>query len=250
MNINEITTNPSFLFRAAFVPEELGIDSSWEALLTETIRSCNAQDFESGPELLVGIEQSSKTTFSANSNHLISTLDSKNLPGSELLGSILMCLVWLNTKKSFPKVVLSSGLYYFMTPEGEVTPINSNKKVNLKDFERFELFNSEKTIQFNFVDLIKHYFEEICSGYIQNENYDSLEKAQTYMIAFDPREIKWYARRGLLLKRRGKYSEALADLKRFLSFCEYEDAPQAVKTALIELEGLKAIDNFSDFSIH
>jgi regulator of sirC expression with transglutaminase-like and TPR domain len=102
----------------------------------------------------------------------------------------------------------------------------------------------------NFADLIKHYFEELCANYIKEEKYSSLEKAQSYMISFDPKEMKWYARRGLLLKRLGKFTEALSDLKRFLSFCSYEEAPEAVKTALIELEGLKATDNFNAYSIH
>lgn len=250
MNINKITENPSLLFKSSFVPEELSISSSWESKIEHLISTCCKEGFSSGVELLTSIEQVSQAIFSVNTNNLISTLADKKPVCSELLGSMLMCLAWLDSKKTFPKVILSSGLYYFVTPDGDITQVNSNRKSKLEASEKFELFSSDKTIQFNFVDLVKHYFEEVCAGYIKNKNYESLEKAQTYMISFDPREVKWYARRGLLLKRRGKYSEALTDLKRFLSFCTYEDAPQAVKTAIIELEGLKAIDNFSEFSIH
>ncbi|MGH1468873.1 MAG: tetratricopeptide repeat protein [Bdellovibrionales bacterium] len=250
MNINELTENPAFLFKESFVSEELGINPTWEKEIEAIVSVCSKEEFSTGIELLRLIEAASKATFISNDKHFVTALSNDKPICSELLGGILMCLVWLNTKKTFPKVILSSGLYFFTTPEGQITQINSNRKDTLPASQKFDLFNSEKTVQFNFVDLVKHYFEEVCSEYIKNENYDSLKKAQSYMITFDPREIKWYARRGLLLKRLGDFSGALSDLKRFLSFCTYEDAPVAVKNALIELEGLNATDNFSEYSIH
>lgn len=250
MNINTITDNPSDLFKASFSPEELQVNPSWEDCINQILDKCSETDFSSGLDLLTLIEEKSKVKFTSSKSHLISNIESKEQGCSELLGSIIMCLAWLNTKKTFPKVILSSGLYYFASPDGEITQVNSNRKQQLTASKKFDLFKSENTHQFNFVDLIKHYFEEVCAEYIKNENYKSLEKAQSYMISFDPREIKWFARRGLLLKRLGHFSEALSDLKRFISFCSYEEAPEAVKTALIELEGLNATDNFSEYSVH
>jgi len=147
-------------------------------------------------------------------------------------------------------VICSSGLYYFVTPDGEITQVNSNRKRTLSNSEKFDIFNSDKTQQLDFTELIKHYFEEVCSTYIKEKKFNSLKRAQTYMIESDPKDVKWYARRGLLLKRLGQYSDALSDLKRFISFHTYEDIPESVKHALIELEGLKATDNFSEYSVH
>ncbi len=161
-----------------------------------------------------------------------------------------MCIIWSHSKSTQPSVIRKDHLYYFLSPNGEITQVNSNRKGALQTSHKFDLINAANTHQYNFVDFIKHYYEEVCAVYIRNENYDSLLKAQTYMIAFDPKDTKWFARRGLLHKRLGNFSKALSDLKRFLSFCDYEETPNSVKAALIELEGLKATDNFSEFSVH
>ncbi len=232
------------------MPDELRIPPLWEQEFKRIISFCNEKGFSSGVELLDLIEVASKAIFLSNNNHFIFTLSNKKPICSELLGSLLMYLIWFDTKKTFPKIISSSELYFFSTPDNDITQINSNEKNALPDSKKFDLFNSGRALQLSFIDLVKHYFEELCSKYIENQNYQSLQKAQTYMIFFDPKEIKWYARRGLLRKRLGDFSGALSDLKRFLSFCSYEETPIAVKNALIELEGLNATNNFSEYSIH
>ncbi len=250
MNINELTKNPALLFKESFVPVELKVPLSWEEELKKIISFCREKSFSSSLELLDLIETPSQATFLSNKNHFIFTPPNKKPIYSELLGSLLMYLIWFDIKKTLPKIILSSEQYFFLTPNNDVIQINSNKKNTLPTSKKFNLFNSDKIVQLNFVDLVKHYFEKLCSQHIENKNYQSLQKAQTYMIFFDPKEIKWYARRGLLLKRLGDFSGALSDLKRFLSFCAYEDAPMVVKNAIIELEGLNATNNFSEYSIH
>lgn len=250
MNISGITNNPSLLFRESFVSTEFDVHPEWETKVCEIISFCSNHQFESGLELLHLIEEASQTNFSSNNNHFINSIYEKSSTCSELLGSLLMCLAWLHSKKTFPKILKKDDLYYFLSPDGQITQVNSNRKGSLPASKKFDVISSDQSAQYDFTELIKHYFEEVCADYITNKNYDSLLKAQTYMIAFDPKEIKWFARRGLLNKRLGNFSDAVSDLKRFISFCNYEDAPIAVKNALIELEGLKATDNFSEYLIH
>jgi tetratricopeptide (TPR) repeat protein len=250
MNIHQIAQSPSILFKESFEIEEHSIPADWEQFLLNTIEDSCKIEFNSGTELLTLIELKSNCTFSANNNHCVPSLVSTLKTSSELLGSVLMSLIWIKSKKSLPKVIYSSNLYYFMSPDGEITQINSNRKRSLSNSEKFDLFNSDRTQQLDFDELIKHYFEEMCSLYIKEKKFNSLKRAQTYMIESDPKDVKWYARRGLLLKRLGQYSEALSDLKRFISFHTYEEVPESVKQALIELEGLKATDNFNSYSVH
>jgi len=250
MNIQKLTLNPTSLFKESFSFDEMPLNGEWEEKLKNFIDECCSIEFNTGSELLTLIEMKSHCSFGANTNHMIESFSGTEKKCSELLGAVLMCLIWLKSKKSFPKVIFCSQFYFFVTPDGEMTQINSKFKNTLTSSQKFDLFNSEKSSQLQLPDLIKHYFEEICSSFITNQKFKSLRRAQSFMIDFDPKDVKWYARRGLLLKRLGMYSEALSDLKRFITFYSYDDAPAAVKNALIELEGLKATDNFKEYSVH
>jgi len=250
MNIQQLALNPTLLFKESFSFEEISLQGEWEEQLKTFIDDCCRIEFNSGSELLTLIEMKSRCSFDANFNHLIESFAGTEKKCSELLGAVLMSLIWLKSKKTLPKVIFCSKFYFFVTPDGEMTQINSKYKNTLTSSQKFDLFNSEKSSQLQLPDLIKHYFEEICSSFITNQKFKSLRRAQSYMIDFDPKDMKWYARRGLLLKRLGLYSEALLDLKRFISFHSFEDAPEPVKQALIELEGLKATDNFREYSVH
>lgn len=250
MNINQITQNPSILFKESFELEEHSIAPNWELEILSLIEDSCKIEFNTATELLTLIEMKSECLFTANDNHSLEPMFSSAKISSELLGGLLMSLIWIKAKKTLPKVIYSNRLYYFACPDGELTQINSNRKRSLNNSEKFDIFNSELTQQFDFVELVKHYFEEVCSVYIKEEKFNSLKRAQTYMIHLDPKDVKWYARRGLLLKRLGQFSDALSDLKRFISFHNFEDTPESVKHALIELEGLKATDSFSEYSVH
>jgi len=250
MNIQQLAMDPTRLFKESFSNEEMSLHGAWEEKLDAFINDCCKIEFNSGSELLTLIEMQSQCSFGDNSNHLIESFAGTEKKCSELLGAVLMSLIWLRAKKTLPKVIFCSNFYYFVTPDGDMVQVNSKLKNSLNNSKKFELFNSEKSSQLQLPDLIKHYFEEICSSFITKQKFKSLRRAQSYMIQFDPKDIKWYARRGLLLKRLGMFTEALSDLKRFISFHSYEDAPQPVKNALIELEGLKATDNFKDYLVH
>jgi len=250
MNIQQLATNPTILFKESFSHEEASLHGEWEDKLKTFIDECCKIEFNSGSELLTLIEMKSNCSFVANNNHLIESFSGTEKKCSELLGAVLMSLIWLKAKKTVPKIIYCSEFYFFVSPDGEMTRVNSKSKNTLTSSQKFDLFNSEKSTQLQLPDLIKHYFEEICSSFITKQKYKSLRRAQSYMINFDPKDVKWYARRGLLLKRMGMFTEALSDLKRFISFHSYDDTPQSVKQALIELEGLKATDRFTDYSVH
>lgn len=250
MNIQQLAMNPTLLFKESFSFEEISLHGTWEEKLKVFLEDCSEIEFNSGAELLTLIEMKSGCTFAANANHLIESFSGTEKKCSELLGAVLMSLIWLKSKKNLPRVMFCSKFYFFVTPDGEMTQVNSDYKNTLTSSQKFDLFNSEKSVQLQMPDLVKHYFEEICASFITKQKFKSLRCAQSYMISFDPKDIKWYARRGLLLKRLGMYTEALSDLKRFISFYSYEDAPEPVKQALIELEGLRATDNFKEYSVH
>ncbi len=245
MNITELITNPLTVYEGSFCTDDISLEDTWKKSFNKSIEGL--KDFSGCEELLKVLENSFNVKFQSNRNHLVSALNTGN--ASELLGAVLMTQTWIKKFSSLPQVLLSDGLYYFMTPKGEVLQVNSNKKTALTPTEKFDLFHKQPQ-KFEFSTLIKHYYEEICELYIKDNMISSLKTAQTSMINMDPRDAKWFARRGLLLKSIGEFSLALSDLKRFLSFYSYEEAPAAVKNALIELQGLKATESFNNYSIH
>lgn len=245
MNITELITDPVTVYEGSFAAEDFKLETAWRENFILNINKVS--NFENSEDLLNILEESFNVKFSSCESHLISSIESRNV--SELLGAVLMTQLWIKKFQSLPQVLLAEGLYYFMTPVGEVIQVNSNKKALLTPTQKFDLFNKQPQ-KFEFSALIKHYYEEVCSLFIKGNMVSSLKAAQTSMIRLDPRDAKWFARRGLLLKSLGEFSAALSDLKRFLSFYSYEEAPEAVKSALIELQGLKATDSFNDYSIH
>jgi hypothetical protein len=159
MNINEITSNPSLLFRESFVSAEFDVHPEWEKEVCEIVSFCSNHQFESGLELLHLIEEASQANFSSNNNHFINSIYNKNSTCSELLGGLFMCLTWIHSKKTLPKVLKKDDLYYFLSPDGQITQINSNRKGSLPASKKFDLISCEQSVHYDFTELIKHYFE-------------------------------------------------------------------------------------------
>lgn len=245
----EQLSSPLGVFGEAIENQEFKLKAEWDSILSEKLFAIDEQSYRNPIELLACIERVFGARFGRNGSLLACNLSANEEKMSELLGAILMGQVWMRHSALAPKIYHADGLYYFATPDGDILQVNSNRKRMLMNNEKYELFNKNPQV-FDLMELIKHYYENLCDFYIKAEKYLSLKNAQTAMIKLDPRDSKWYARRGLLLKSLGEYSAALSDLKRYLSFCPYEQAPQAVQSALIELQGLKATESFNDYSIH
>lgn len=248
MGINLFISQPSLLFKNSFASTDYP-DQSWEDVLNKIFSTPLEVENISATSLIKHIEQMSSVKISQNSQHHITNLAKTQTTISELLASILIFALYVQKKAATPRIILSESNYYFICPNGEITQINSNKSRPLDAAQKFDLFNSN--FQYlDFAKLTQLYFEELCALYIKKHEHASLISAHSFMIEFDPKEVKWFARRGLLQKQLGNYNDALLDLKRFTSFSNINDAPEAIKSALIELEGLKAFDNFNEFSIH
>lgn len=249
MDLNQLALQPELLFNESFEKSDFN-SGLWQQRLEEILHICEEESFQNGSELLSILENKGSLRFSNNCSHHIFLIKQSKPTMSEALGGLLLSLIWLRSKKTFFKILYMKGRYFFLSADGEVCRINSNQNQNLSASEKFDLFQSDDCCDLSSSDLVKKYFEALCDSYIKEEKLDSLKRAQSYMIAFDPKDVKWLARRGLLLKRLGNFSEALSDLKRYLSFQNFEEAPEAIKSALVELEGLRALENFSNYSVH
>lgn len=82
---------------------------------------------------------------------------------------------------------------------------------------------------------------DLADTHLYTKDYEKTLFLYDCVLSIKPEEIFWYARRGLLKKNLGHFSEALIDLSRYADFANPKDMSPTVVNALVELKGLKFI---------
>lgn len=166
--------------------------------------------------------------------------------GLEYYGLIKCLTLSLNSYSNTVRFYKKNASHYlFDEAQQKLFSFNESKFLNAA--EKTSLFESHEFSEVSLHNIIHEYFENLCSYYLKEKKFLSLKKAQTFMIQFYPKEIKWLARRGLTHKHLGSYTEAVKDLEFYVSlhdhnkiFNNYEESLlNSAKEALIDLQGLK-----------
>jgi hypothetical protein len=88
-------------------------------------------------------------------------------------------------------------------------------------------------------DQIYNLLTLIADKVLLKNNYEKTLKIYDCILYLFPEKVSWYARRGLLKKNLGLFSEALKDLEKYGNYVAEKDFSNSVTQALIELKGLK-----------
>ena len=127
-----------------------------------------------------------------------------------------------------------------------LTPTQPTFSISEKRFldekEHRDLMMSETAIHYTLEDFIKFFYEKVSEFHRNKKDLLSLKKSQTFIIEFDPRDVEWLARRGITNKDLLHYNEALLDLKKYVFLTDGKNCSYTVKSALMELQGLKALE--------
>ena len=136
---------------------------------------------------------------------------------------------------------------HFLFDEAHQKLFSFTESKFLNAAEKTSLFECHDFSEVSLHNIIHDYFDNLCSYYLKEKKFLSLKKAQTFMIQFYPKDMKWLARRGLTHKYLGSYIEAVKDLEFYISlhdhnkiFSNYEESLiNSAKEALVDLQGLK-----------
>lgn len=79
----------------------------------------------------------------------------------------------------------------------------------------------------------------IADKILLKNNFEKTLLVYDCILYLFPEKVAWYARRGLLKKNLGHFSEALKDLEKYGNYVSEKDFSNSVTQALIELKGLK-----------
>jgi len=141
---------------------------------------------------------------------------------------------------SNPLIIKEKHRLYVLT--NDATAFSISEKRLLKDDEHRSLKLNEFTTHYSLENFIKEFYEEIAELHRSKKDFKTLKKAQSFIIEFDPRDVEWLARRGITNKDLHCYTEALKDLKKYVLFTDGKNCPSLVRSALMELQGLKALE--------
>lgn len=84
---------------------------------------------------------------------------------------------------------------------------------------------------------------DLADNHFFTNEYEKTLLLYDCVLSLKPEEIFWYARRGLLRKNLGYFSDALIDLNKYVDFANPKEISQTVLNALVELKGLKYINS-------
>lgn len=95
-------------------------------------------------------------------------------------------------------------------------------------------------------DVVSQFYyllSDLADTHLFTHEYEKTLFLYDCVLSIKPDEIFWYARRGLLKKNLGHFSEALIDLNRYADFANPSEVSPTVLNALVELKGLKYISD-------
>lgn len=95
-------------------------------------------------------------------------------------------------------------------------------------------------------DVVSQFYyllSDLADAHLFTNKYEKTLFLYDCVLSIKPEEIFWYARRGLLKKNLGQFSEALIDLSRYADFANPKEVSPTVLNALVELKGLKYISS-------
>lgn len=93
-------------------------------------------------------------------------------------------------------------------------------------------------------DIVTQFYyllSDLADTHLFTNEYEKTLFLYDCVLSIKPEEVFWYARRGLLKKNLGQFSDALMDLSRYVDFVNPKDVSPTVLNALVELKGLKFI---------
>jgi hypothetical protein len=139
-----------------------------------------------------------------------------------------------------PLIIKDRHKLYVLT--SNQTAFSISEKRFLDEEEHRALMMNENSEHITLQDFVKMFFEEVSDFHRNKKDLKSLKKSQTFIIDFDPRDVEWLARRGITNKDLLYYNEALLDLKKYVFLTDGKNCSSTVKSALMELQGLKALE--------
>ena len=143
-------------------------------------------------------------------------------------------------KNANPLIVRDRHKLYVVT--STQTAFSISEKKLLDEEEHRDLMMNESSIHYTLDDFIKNFYEDVSEFHRNKKDLHSLKKSQSFIIEFDPRDVEWLARRGITNKDLLNYNEALLDLKKYVFLTDGKNCSSTVRSALMELQGLKALD--------
>ena len=118
---------------------------------------------------------------------------------------------------------------------------NFGQKAVSKDLGPSEFLSSEDSIRVQFYYLLS----SIANSLLSSGDFGKALLSYDCIIEVYPEKFYWLARRGLLKKNRGQFTEALSDLSKYVDFVDDKKVSHLILDALVELEGLKLTKNHS-----
>lgn len=230
MELHHFTSKPVFIFANSFDesdhPDFVNFCSKLTAFVDEL--SCSDE-----------IDEAVKK-FDHHFKNLNKLMSFENL-------NLLKCLVLSLKNHSQTARFYKKSTSYFTYEESTGRVFSFTDSAFLEGSDKKGFFESHELIEISLHNIIHEYFDDLCSFYLKEKKFLSLKKAQTFMIQFYPKDIKWLARRGLTHKHLGSYTEALKDLELYVSlhdhikiFNNHEvSLLNSAKEALIDLQGVK-----------
>lgn len=139
-----------------------------------------------------------------------------------------------------PLIIKEKHRLYVLT--STQTAFSISEKRLLTDSEHRSLMMNEFSSHYSLEVFIKEFYKEVSELHRNKKDFNTLKKSQSFVIKYDPRDVEWLARRGITNKDLHCYTEALNDLKKYVFLTDGKNCSTSVKSALMELQGLKALD--------
>ena len=164
--------------------------------------------------------------------------------GNSYLGSLIY--QYLLTKMDIKFRVWSEKLPHLIKIINKETAYvinleNFGHKTISKDLGPAEFLSLEGSVRIQFYHLLLL----IANYLLSSGDFEKTLISYNCIIETYPEKHYWLARRGLLNKNMGRFSEALDDLRKYVDFVDNQKVSRLVFDALVELEGLRATRNHS-----
>ena len=147
-----------------------------------------------------------------------------------------------------PLIIRDRHKLYVLTSNNSAFSISEQRF--LGEEEHRLLMMNEAAVHYTLLEYIKYFYEEVSEYHRRKKDLVSLKKSQSFVINFDPRDIEWLASRGITNMDLHYYTEALNDLKKYIFMTDGKNTSSTVKSALMELQGLKALETLKTVSNH